>query len=126
MHYLGKEVKVTARLPDGTEKTLLWISDWNFKWQMYYQNVKPVRLPANTELVMECVHDNSVENPNNPSLVPQRVRWGEQTRNEMSDVLVQVIAVSESDSPMLWNGESERASEKERERQKKRESELAQ
>jgi hypothetical protein len=44
----------------------------------------------------------------------------------MSDVLVQVIAVSESDSPMLWNGESERASEKERERQKKRESELAQ
>ena len=126
MHYLGKEVKVTARLPDGTENTLLWINDWNFKWQMYYQNVKPVRLPANTELVMECVHDNSVENPNNPSLVPQRVHWGEQTRNEMSDVLVQVIAVSESDSVMLWTGESERASEKERERQKKRESELAQ
>jgi hypothetical protein len=126
MHYLGKEVKVTARLPDGTEKTLLWINDWNFKWQMYYQNVEPVRLPANTELVMECVHDNSAENPNNPSLVPQRVRWGEQTRNEMSDVLVQVIAVNESDSLLLWKGESERASEKERERQKRRDTELAQ
>jgi len=44
----------------------------------------------------------------------------------MSDVLVQVIAVSESDGLMLWKGESERAGEKERERQKKRESELAQ
>src|SRR5712691_4707448 len=34
MHRLGKEVKVTARVLDGSEKTLLWINDWNFNWQM--------------------------------------------------------------------------------------------
>jgi hypothetical protein len=97
MHRLGKEIRVTARLPGGEEKVLLWINDWNFNWQTYYQNLHPVRLPANTELVMECVHDNSADNPNNPSLTPQRVRWGEQTRDEMSDVVIQVLPIHESD-----------------------------
>jgi hypothetical protein len=101
MHWLGKEVRVIARMPGGKEQTLLWINDWNFKWQTYYQNRKLVRLPALTELVMECVHDNSADNPNNPSLVPQRVRWGEQTHNEMSDVVVQLLPVNELDVPLF-------------------------
>jgi hypothetical protein len=121
MHRLGKEAKVTARLPDGSEKVLLWINDWNFNWQMYYQNVKPVRLPANTELATECVHDNSAENPNNPSVIPQRVQWGEQTRNEMSCVVIQVIPTNKADGSMLWTMESEREIEKGKEREKKRE-----
>jgi len=121
MHRLGKEVKVTARFPDGTEKILLWINDWNFNWQMYYQNVKPVRLPPYTELVMESVHDNSAENPNNPSVIPQRVEWGDQTHNEMSVVIAQVVPVNKSEGSMLWTMESERESEKGREREKKRE-----
>ncbi len=122
MHRLGKEAKLTARLPDGSEETLLWINDWNFNWQMYYENVKPVRLPANTELVMECVHDNSAENPNNPSVIPQRVQWGEQTRNEMSCVVIQVIPRNKAEGSMLWTMESDRESEKGKEREKKRES----
>jgi len=122
MHRLGKEVKVTARVLDGSEKTLLWINDWNFNWQMYYQNLKPVRLPPNTELIMECVHDNSAENPNNPSIIPQRVAWGEQTRNEMSCAIIQVTPVNKADGSMLWTIESEREGEKGRAREKKRES----
>ena len=101
MHRLGRDVKVTARLPGGEEKILLWINDWNFNWQMYYQDLKPVRLSANTELVMDCVHDNSTDNPNNPSLIPQRVRWGEQTRNEMSDVVIQLIPADEADASLF-------------------------
>lgn len=97
MHRLGKEVKVTARLADGSENVLLWIKDWNFNWQTYYQNLNPVRLPPDTELIMECVHDNSADNPNNPVIPPQRVRWGEQTRDEMSDVVVQLLPVNDSD-----------------------------
>ena len=101
MHWLGKEVKVTAKIPGGEEKTLLWINNWDFKWQMYYQLAKPVRLPAGTELVMEGVHDNSIDNPNNPSVVPQRIRWGEQTLDEMSVVVAQVIPVNEADAPRI-------------------------
>jgi len=83
--------------------------------------VKPVRLPPYTELVMESVHDNSAENPNNPSVIPQRVEWGDQTHNEMSVVIAQVVPVNKSEGSMLWTMESERESEKGREREKKRE-----
>jgi len=97
MHWLGKEAKVTARLPSGETKTLIWINDWDFKWQMYYQNKQPVHLPAGTEVVMECVHDNSADNPNNPSLPPQRVHYGEQTFDEMSDAVIEVIPANDED-----------------------------
>jgi hypothetical protein len=101
MHWLGKDVKVKARMPGGEEQTLLWINDWNFKWQMYYQFAQPLRLPAGTELIMECVHDNSADNPNNPSTTPQQVRWGEETLNEMSNVVVQLIPLKRADVPKL-------------------------
>ena len=89
---------------------------------MYYQNLKPVLLPPDTELIMECVHDNSAENPNNPSIIPQRVEWGEQTRNEMSCAIIQVVPVNKADGSTLWTIESERDGEKGRAREKKRES----
>lgn len=98
MHWLGKDVKLIAKMPGGEEKILLWINDWDFKWQGYYQYTKPIRVPAGTELIMECVHDNSSDNPNNPSTPPKRVRWGEQTFNEMSDIVVQILPVNESDT----------------------------
>jgi hypothetical protein len=109
MHWLGKQVKVTARIPGGEEKTLLRIDDWDFKWQLYYQYTQPVRLPAGTELIMECVHDNSADNPNNPSLKPQRVQWGEQTLDEMADVFVQLIPVNEADTLTLRRYFNQRA-----------------
>ena len=35
-HYLAREMKMTATLPDGTTKGLLWIKDWDFGWQDSY------------------------------------------------------------------------------------------
>ncbi len=32
-HYLCREMKMTAVLPDGSTKGLLWIKDWDFSWQ---------------------------------------------------------------------------------------------
>src|SRR5206468_535686 len=32
-HYLAKEAKLTATLPSGEVKILLWIRDWDFNWQ---------------------------------------------------------------------------------------------
>ena len=92
MHLIGKETRVTARLPNGTEKSLLRIDDWDFKWQNYYEFKAPVALPKGTELVVECVHDNSADNPHNPSSPPRRVTFGEQTTNEMAAAVLHVAS----------------------------------
>jgi hypothetical protein len=46
---------------------------------------------------VEAEYDNSADNPNNPSSPPKRVRWGEQTTDEMCLVGVQVTTDSFAD-----------------------------
>ena len=83
-HYLGKEMKVTAYLPDGTNIPLIWIKDWDFNWQGAYQYEKPIGLPKDTRIELEYIFDNSENNPRNPSHPPVRVKWGEQSTDEMA------------------------------------------
>jgi mono/diheme cytochrome c family protein len=82
-HYLCKEMKLTAHLPDGTVTPLIWIKDWDFNWQSGYAYVTPIRLPKGTLIDMEYTYDNSASNPRNPARPPVRVTYGEQTANEM-------------------------------------------
>ena len=49
-HYLGKEMKATATLPDGIDEPLLWIQDWDFNWQDRYNYKTPVYLPKGTRI----------------------------------------------------------------------------
>ena len=88
MHLLGREVKASAQLPDGTAEPLIWIRDWDFSWQSYYQFATPVRLPKGSRIDVEWVFDNSADNPRNPSQPPIRVTFGEQTTNEMAALLL--------------------------------------
>lgn len=97
MHLIGREIKIAAKLPDGTTKTLFEINDWDFNWQDIYEFAEPVRLPKGTELTLTARHDNSADNPQNPSDPPQRVRWGEQTKNEMSLAFISLSPVNESE-----------------------------
>lgn len=83
MHLLGREMKATATLPDGTVEPLIWIKDWNFNWQDQYQYAQPLRLPKGTQFHVEARYDNSEKNPLNPNTPPKDVRWGEQTPDEM-------------------------------------------
>src|SRR5205814_5068128 len=57
-----------------------------FNWQGYYEYAKPVALPKGTQVLMECMHDNSASNPSNPNQPPKRVVYGEETTNEMAIV----------------------------------------
>jgi hypothetical protein len=95
-------------LPDGTKKPLLWIDDWDFKWQNFYEYAAPVKLPKGTRLVMECLHDNSASNPHNPSTPPKRIKWGEQTFDEMSAVMIQIVPERDSDLAALVGGMAQR------------------
>jgi hypothetical protein len=83
-HLLCKEMKVDARLPDGTTKPLIWIKDWDFNWQGEYRYVEPMKLPKGTRIELQYAYDNSSGNPRNPSSPPRRVTYGEQTTDEMA------------------------------------------
>ena len=85
-HYLGKEIKADAALPDGTTKPLLWIQDWDFNWQDRYDYKEPVLLPKGTRIDISITYDNSADNPHNPCNPPRRVRWGVQSFDEMGSV----------------------------------------
>jgi hypothetical protein len=96
MHLIGRTVKVTANLPDGTTKPLISIGDWDFNWQYYYQYVTPLHLPAGTKLEGRWTYDNSAANPANPSHPPKRVTYGEQTVNEMAILTLDVLPSGEA------------------------------
>jgi len=83
MHLLGREMKAWATLPNGEVLDLIWIKDWDFKWQDQYKYETPIKLPRGTRVDMYAIYDNSADNPNNPSNPPKRVHRGEQTTDEM-------------------------------------------
>ena len=88
MHLLGREMTVTAYLPDGTKQSLLRIDDWDFEWQIRYNYKRLVSLPAGTRIEAECIYDNSVGNPRNPNSPPRIVSSGFQTTDEMCQATV--------------------------------------
>ena len=98
-HYLGKEFKAIATLPDGSTKPLLWIKDWDFNWQDRYYYKEPVAMPKGTRIDVTIVYDNSAENPHNPCTPPQRVQWGLQSTDEMGGIRLQVVPAEENAPP---------------------------
>ncbi len=101
MHLIGRDFKLTARPPEGEPISLLWINDWDFNWQSFYEFQTPVKLPAGTQIVMETIHDNSADNFRNSNNPPKRVKWGEQTTDEMAIGLLHLVPVREEDMDKL-------------------------
>ena len=93
-HYLAKEMKLTATLPGGETRTLLWIKDWDFAWQEQYLFKAFVDLPKGTRLDAFITYDNSSANPRNPSKPPVRVTWGEESNDEMGSLSLLVVAAN--------------------------------
>jgi hypothetical protein len=100
-HYLGKHMRLTATLPDGTTKALLSIPDWDFGWQERYTFTDFVPLPRGTRLQATLVYDNSAANRRNPSRPPVRVTWGEESNDEMGSISLQVVATRRGELPQL-------------------------
>jgi hypothetical protein len=92
MHMIGKEMKITATLPDKSVMPLIWIKDWNFFWQDSYVYREPVKLPKGTRVTVEAVYDNSAGNPANVNRPPKRVLFGNDTTDEMCFALFQTVA----------------------------------
>ncbi len=102
-HYLGKKLEGWAVLPDGIQKDLLLIKNWDFNWQGDYAYQNPIFLPKGTTLFMRFSFDNSAENIHNPNQPPKRVRYGLQTTDEMGELWFQVLPRNRSDLAPLSN-----------------------
>jgi tetratricopeptide (TPR) repeat protein len=100
-HYLATTMRGTARLPDGTTRTLLSISRWDVRWQDQYRYKAPLFLPKGTTVTMDFAYDNSGGNRNNPQRPPVRVRWGPKSTDEMGALWLEVIPRQREDSDLL-------------------------
>ena len=100
-HYIAKDMKMTATLPNGEVQTLLHITDWDFAWQDRYFFDHFISLPKGTRLDSEVHWDNTTSNPKNPSNPPIRVTWGEQSADEMGAVILQGVPHEEADLKAL-------------------------
>jgi hypothetical protein len=82
MHLRGKSFVYEAVQPGGQRETLLEVPRYDFNWQTAYRLSEPMGLPEGTRLHCVAQFDNSEGNLNNPDPT-RRVRWGEQTWDEM-------------------------------------------
>jgi hypothetical protein len=97
MHNLGREMKVTAVLPDGAKVPMVWLKDWDFNWHEVYRFATPIGLPKGSTVRLEAYFDNSADNPKNPHRPPRDVHWGTQLSDEMCLCSVEAIADSVAD-----------------------------
>ena len=88
MHLLGRSMKAQVEFPDGTVKPLVWVNDWDFRWQITYLLKEPMHVPKGSKIRVDAVYDNSTDNPLNPNRPPKTVTWGEQTTDEMFLLIV--------------------------------------
>ncbi len=102
-HYLAKDMRMTAVLTDGTRKDILKIPSWDFNWQERYYFMEPVRLAKGTRIEVEIAYDNSEQNPNNPNSPPKRVRFGQQSTDEMGSMSIEIVPSRERDFPDFVN-----------------------
>ena len=100
-HLLARRFEAIAQLPDGTTRPLITILEWDFKWQDVYRLKESLRLPAGTSLLMRVTYDNSGNNRWNPFKPPQRVRFGENSSDEMGELWLQVLPRSREDWTVL-------------------------
>jgi mono/diheme cytochrome c family protein len=96
-HWLGKDLKIDARFPNGETSHLVWIKDWDFNWQGGYRYETPVQLSKGTLIELQYTYDNSGKNPHNPSNPPIPVKYGEQTNDEMAVALLTLVLPSPAD-----------------------------
>ncbi len=66
-----------------------------------YRFVRPFALPRGTTVRMHYVFDNSPANRRNPDRPPKRVRWGQNSTDEMGDVCWQVLTRTNDDRSVL-------------------------
>jgi hypothetical protein len=66
LHERGKRVAYVLRMPDGSERRLLEIPEWNPKWKYRYVLREPIAAPKGSVVLATATFDNSEANLKNP------------------------------------------------------------
>jgi copper type II ascorbate-dependent monooxygenase-like protein len=82
MHYRGKDARYELVRPDGRRETLLFVSPYNFNWQLLYRFREPVYVEKGSRMIVTFHYDNSVNHAGNPD-PKQSIRWGDRSEDEM-------------------------------------------
>lgn len=94
MHVRGKAFRYELIHPDGRGQLLLDIPAYDFNWQINYRYQEPLAVSRGSRIVVKGWFDNSEGNPANPD-PGKRVKWGDQTTDEMLIGYVEYILEEE-------------------------------
>jgi tetratricopeptide (TPR) repeat protein len=100
-HFLATTMEAFAKLPDGSERWLVRIGAWDFRWQDIYRYTGPISLPRGSTITMRYAYDNSAGNIRNPSRPPRRVVAGLRSTDEMAHLQLQVQTLNDRDGLVL-------------------------
>ncbi len=98
MHLRGAGFRYELVLPDGERTRLLDVPRYDFNWQLNYRLRDPIDVPAGARIDCVAWFDNSADNPANPDPT-RRVRFGEQTSEEMMIGYVEWIPLASEVPP---------------------------
>jgi hypothetical protein len=90
-HLLARDFKMTARLPNGSTRGLLWIDRWKPAWQETYYFTAPVRLPKGTTIQVEITYEGS----------PKSVAWGPRLTDEIGAMDLVIASPAAEDGAVL-------------------------
>jgi len=82
MHYRGRDARYELVRPDGRRETLLFVSPYDFNWQLLYRFREPVYVEKGSRMIVTFHYDNSPNYAANPD-PKEVVRWGDRSEDEM-------------------------------------------
>lgn len=88
MNRLGSKLEARLIYPDGLESVLLFVPDFDYRWNSNYTFETPVAAPAGSRLLLTGWYDNTEDNWDNPNSPPADVSSGEGRYDEVLMAMV--------------------------------------
>jgi hypothetical protein len=105
MHYLGKEMKAYAVTPANDTIQLVWIKNWDFRWQEFYKPTSLVKIPHGSLLKVCATFDNTSDNPFNKFDPPRTIKGGSNSTEEMMSLIIMSVEYREGDEHIILNSD---------------------
>lgn len=74
--YLAKELEILAHFPDGRPATLVYIPEYDQKWNASFIFEEPITAPKGTKIELVAHFDNTESNDYLPTSTPKEMRAG--------------------------------------------------
>ena len=95
MHYRGKDARYELVRPDGRRETLLFVSPYDFNWQLLYRFREPVYVEKGSRMIVTFHYDNSPNHAANPD-PKETIRWGDRSEDEMMTSWIEYLDAAPS------------------------------